>query len=61
MEGAMKEWDSDETSQTVHEKARVSHSPWRNGNSCWPYPELDLLSLELSGFPRFPIRSRRSH
>lgn len=53
--------DSGKTTQAVDEKAPVSRSPWRNGASSWPYPELDLLSLELSGFPRFPVRSRRNH
>jgi hypothetical protein len=53
--------DSEKTTKAVDEKAPVSRSPWRNGTSSWPYPELDLLSLELSGFPRFPFRPRRNH
>jgi hypothetical protein len=57
----MKPADSEKSTVIVREKAPISHSPWRNGSSSWPYPELDLLSLEISGFPRFPVRSRRNH
>jgi hypothetical protein len=57
----MKPVDASRTGTRLEEAAPVGRSPWRNGSSTWPYPELDLLSLEVSGFPRFPVRSRRNH
>jgi hypothetical protein len=61
MEAAMKPLDSDKPETGPDDRIPEGRSPSRNGGSTWPYPELDLVSLQISGFPRFAVRSRRNH
>ena len=57
----MKPVDLDKHETGPDARIPESSSPSRNGVSTWPYPELDLVSLQISGFPRFAVRSRRNH